>query len=68
VTAPFFLVDSLAPEAGGVEGGTVVLEGPDGRHAVSVRRIAVGEHVLLGDGAGRVVEAVATAWWHRWSR
>ena len=38
-------------------GSTVVLEGAEGRHAVSVRRIAVGETVLLGDGAGRVVEA-----------
>lgn len=59
MTAPFFLLD---PGAGiGDVGSTVVLEGAEGRHAVSVRRIAVGETVLLGDGSGRVVEAEASA-------
>jgi 16S rRNA (uracil1498-N3)-methyltransferase len=32
--------------------GTVVLEGPEGRHAVSVRRLRPGEDVVLTDGAG----------------
>jgi 16S rRNA (uracil1498-N3)-methyltransferase len=58
VTAPFFLADSGVPRE---VGAVVVLEGAEGRHAVSVRRITVGEVVLVGDGAGVVVEAEATA-------
>jgi len=59
VTAPFFLLEhgTAMPEVG----GALVLDGPEGRHAVSVRRIGVGETVLLGDGAGTVVTAEATA-------
>jgi 16S rRNA (uracil1498-N3)-methyltransferase len=53
VTAPVFLADlgQLAdPVRSG--GGTVVLEGPEGRHAVSVRRLRPGEEIVLTDGAG----------------
>lgn len=57
MTAPFFLLDGPV----GAPGSDVALDGPEGRHAVSVRRIAVGETVLLGDGAGRVATAVCTA-------
>ncbi|MDK1474350.1 16S rRNA (uracil(1498)-N(3))-methyltransferase [Streptomyces sp. 549] len=32
--------------------GTVVVDGPEGRHAVSVRRLRVGEPVVLTDGSG----------------
>ncbi|MBP3079936.1 16S rRNA methyltransferase [Streptomyces sp. 604F] len=46
MTAPVFLVDE-------VSAGTVVLDGPEGRHAVSVRRLNPGEPVVLTDGAGR---------------
>jgi 16S rRNA (uracil1498-N3)-methyltransferase len=51
VTLPLFLV---APErlAGVRAGGSVVLDGPEGRHAATVRRIGVGESVLLSDGRG----------------
>ncbi|QGV80696.1 16S rRNA (uracil(1498)-N(3))-methyltransferase [Streptomyces ficellus] len=45
MTAPVFLVDR-------VTGGTVTLDGPEGRHAVSVRRLRVGEDIVLTDGAG----------------
>ncbi|MEV0278233.1 16S rRNA (uracil(1498)-N(3))-methyltransferase [Streptomyces sp. NPDC050610] len=49
MTAPVFLADSLA----GAEAGSVVaLTGPEGRHAVSVRRLRVGEEVTLTDGEG----------------
>ncbi|GGR04512.1 16S rRNA (uracil(1498)-N(3))-methyltransferase [Streptomyces netropsis] len=51
MTAPVFLVeeDSLT----GVFPGTVFpLDGPEGRHAVSVRRLRVGEDIVLTDGAG----------------
>ncbi len=58
MTAPFFLAGSGVPRE---VGAVVVLEGAEGRHAVSVRRITVGEVVLVGDGAGVVVEAEATA-------
>jgi 16S rRNA (uracil1498-N3)-methyltransferase len=54
MTAPVFLADpaQLADAARRNGGGTVVLEGPEGRHAVSVRRLRTGEEVVLTDGAG----------------
>ncbi|UGY91371.1 16S rRNA (uracil(1498)-N(3))-methyltransferase [Streptomyces gobiensis] len=47
MTAPVFLAetDRLAV-------GTVLLDGPEGRHAVSVRRLRAGEEIVLTDGAG----------------
>ncbi|GFH34157.1 16S rRNA (uracil(1498)-N(3))-methyltransferase [Streptomyces pacificus] len=45
MTAPVFLV-------GEVRTGTVTLDGPEGRHAVSVRRLRVGEEIVLTDGRG----------------
>ena len=39
----------------------VVLDGPEGRHAATVRRLAVGERVDLTDGAGLVAECVVAA-------
>jgi 16S rRNA (uracil1498-N3)-methyltransferase len=47
MTAPVFLTD-----AGRLAVGTVLLDGPEGRHAVSVRRMRVGEEDVLTDGAG----------------
>ncbi|MFJ2557133.1 MULTISPECIES: 16S rRNA (uracil(1498)-N(3))-methyltransferase [unclassified Streptomyces] len=47
MTAPVFVV---AP--GALREGTVTLDGPEGRHAVSVRRLRVGEEIVLTDGAG----------------
>jgi 16S rRNA (uracil1498-N3)-methyltransferase len=55
MTAPVFLVGSLD----GVAPGTpVVLDGPEGRHAVSVRRLQPGEDIVLTDGLGRGVAGV----------
>lgn len=54
MTAPVFVVDHL--DAGG--GGRYVLDGPEGRHAVSVKRLRAGEDVVLTDGAGRWAECV----------
>ncbi|GAA3734113.1 16S rRNA (uracil(1498)-N(3))-methyltransferase [Streptomyces tremellae] len=48
MTAPVFVVDDGTP----LRPGTVVLAGPEGRHAVSVRRLRAGEQVVLTDGAG----------------
>ncbi|MDR6987192.1 16S rRNA (uracil1498-N3)-methyltransferase [Paenarthrobacter nitroguajacolicus] len=43
-------------------GGTFVLEGPEARHAVTVKRIAVGESVDIADGSGaRLTGTVAEA-------
>ena len=59
MTAPFFLV---APEAlNVVVGATVVVDGPEGRHAATVKRLGRGEPVLVGDGCGRVVEGRVSA-------
>ncbi|MFD3843236.1 16S rRNA (uracil(1498)-N(3))-methyltransferase [Streptomyces sp. NPDC058642] len=49
MTAPVFVVEHF--DAG--TGGRYVLEGPEGRHAVSVKRLQPGEEVVLTDGAGR---------------
>jgi len=60
VTLPLHL---LAPEAldGRAVGDTVLLDGPEGRHAATVRRTRVGEHLLLTDGAGLRVEGEVVA-------
>ena len=49
---------SLAATAAG---DIVVLEGPEGRHAVTVKRTQVGERLRVADGAGRVVTGVVEA-------
>src|SRR5690242_8231565 len=53
---PVFLSDpaALADDA-------VTLDGPEGRHAATVRRLVAGERVDLTDGAGLVAECVVTA-------
>jgi 16S rRNA (uracil1498-N3)-methyltransferase len=60
VTLPLFLV---APErlAGVRPGAGVLLDGPEGRHAATVRRIGVGESVLLSDGRGTRATASVVA-------
>ncbi|MFP3991279.1 16S rRNA (uracil(1498)-N(3))-methyltransferase [Streptomyces sp. E11-3] len=55
MTAPVFVVDEVP---GGPE---YVLEGPEGRHAVSVKRLRAGENVVLTDGRGRWTEGVVKA-------
>ncbi|WAZ21647.1 16S rRNA (uracil(1498)-N(3))-methyltransferase [Streptomyces cinnabarinus] len=57
MTAPVFVVERL--DAG--PGGQYVLDGPEGRHAVSVKRLRSGEEVVLTDGAGRWAECVVLA-------
>ena len=42
-------------------GDRAVLDGPEGRHAATVRRIRVGERVLLTDGRGSVADCTVTA-------
>jgi 16S rRNA (uracil1498-N3)-methyltransferase len=47
----FFVAPGVAASA--VVGARVLLDGPEGRHAATVRRIGVGERVDVVDGAGR---------------
>ncbi|MGI5352349.1 16S rRNA (uracil(1498)-N(3))-methyltransferase [Streptomyces sp. CA-250714] len=56
MSAPVFLADSAL-----LRPGTVVLDGPEGRHAVSVRRLRPGEEVVLTDGAGTGAYGSVTA-------
>lgn len=46
MTLPVFLVDALP------SGSEFVLDGPEGRHAATVRRLRVGEELVLSDGSG----------------
>jgi 16S rRNA (uracil1498-N3)-methyltransferase len=60
VTAPVFVVpesaiDDVRP------GATVRLDGPEGRHAATVRRLTAGEPLRLVDGVGRYAEAVVAS-------
>ena len=54
MTAPVFLVDALPV------GPSAVLDGAEGRHAATVRRIAVGESLSLTDGVGGLAECTVT--------
>ncbi|MEU8694807.1 16S rRNA (uracil(1498)-N(3))-methyltransferase [Streptomyces sp. NPDC048665] len=56
MTAPVFVVDRLD-----LAGPEFVLDGPEGRHAVSVKRLRSGEDVVLTDGRGRWAEGVVKA-------
>lgn len=60
MTARLFLVAAGALETAG-PGELVVLDGPEGRHAGTVVRLAAGDPVLVGDGAGRRVTAEVVA-------
>src|SRR5439155_24115056 len=40
------------------------LDGPEGRHAASVRRLAVGEELLVTDGTGMVASCVVAETGH----
>jgi 16S rRNA (uracil1498-N3)-methyltransferase len=51
-TAPLFLVDALP------SGDIAVLDGPEGRHAATVKRLRPGEGLVLGDGRGGLARAV----------
>jgi len=57
VTLPVF----LGPVTGVAVGDSVVVEGDEARHAVVVRRIRVGEQVVLTDGRGASATCAVTA-------
>ncbi|MET0702631.1 MAG: 16S rRNA (uracil(1498)-N(3))-methyltransferase [Mycobacterium sp.] len=52
-SGPLFYLDRLP-----AEGQLAVLDGDEGFHAASVRRIRVGEHISLGNGAGEMAHCV----------
>jgi 16S rRNA (uracil1498-N3)-methyltransferase len=54
-TPPLFFVDHLPREP------TLRLDGDEGRHAARVKRIAVGESVLIADGLGAVADCLVAA-------
>ena len=56
MTLPVF----LGPVTGAAVGDRVVVEGDEARHAVVVRRIRVGEEVLLVDGSGCAATCAVT--------
>jgi 16S rRNA (uracil1498-N3)-methyltransferase len=60
VTDPLFLSETLPLPLPDV-GDRVALAGPEARHAAVVRRIRIGEHVLISDGRGRGVRGRVTS-------
>ena len=56
MTAPVFLADGAD-----LSGDVIVLAGPEGRHAATVRRIRPGERADVTDGKGLLAECVVTA-------
>jgi 16S rRNA (uracil1498-N3)-methyltransferase len=55
MTPPLFLIDALP------DGSEVQLGGDEGRHAARVKRLGVGEDVLVSDGAGGLLACVVAA-------
>jgi 16S rRNA (uracil1498-N3)-methyltransferase len=55
MTPPLFLVDALP------DGPEVRLGGEEGRHAARVKRLGVGEAVLVSDGGGALLNCVVAA-------
>lgn len=53
---PVFHLDALP-----AVGAAAVLDGAEGRHAATVRRLRVGERVLLTDGCGAIADCTVTA-------
>src|ERR1700678_38248 len=53
---PVFLADRAE-----LQRDVVILSGPEGRHAATVRRLRPGERADVGDGAGLVAECVVAA-------
>lgn len=56
MAATLFYLDPLPPI-----GATAVLDGKEGHHAATVRRIGVGERLTLADGRGEIAETTVRA-------
>lgn len=59
MTDPVFLSELADPLP--AVGATVVLDGSEGRHAATVRRIGSGQRVIIADGAGRGIRGTVIA-------
>jgi len=57
MTLPVFLAEAVA---GASVGSSLLLDGDEGRHAATVKRIRVGEQVVLTDGAGTTAVCAVT--------
>ena len=57
MSLPVFLSDAVT---GATPGGSVLLDGDEGRHAATVMRLRVGERLVLTDGAGRSATCTIT--------
>jgi 16S rRNA (uracil1498-N3)-methyltransferase len=53
MSGPLFFIDTVPDE-----GMLALLDGDEGHHAAAVRRIRVGERLVLGDGAGELADCV----------
>jgi len=60
VTAPLFFADAARLRAANI-GDVVLLDGPEGRHAATVRRLTAGEKLDLSDAEGLLCSAVVAA-------
>ena len=60
MTLPLFVVGEGALD-GVLPGGGFVLDGDEGRHAATVRRIRVGERLDVADGNGRIARCLVAA-------
>jgi 16S rRNA (uracil1498-N3)-methyltransferase len=56
--AHFYLDERMADVA---VGDALTITGTEARHAVTVSRVSVGENLVVGDGAGRVVNGTVTS-------
>lgn len=60
MTAPLFYGNAQDVAQAKV-GDEVIVGGDEGRHAVTVKRLSAGEPVLVGDGAGRILEGLVAS-------
>ena len=60
MTYPLFLAEPGSLDAA-IVGSTQVLEGDEGRHAATVKRLRAGERLLVGDGTGRQLTGTVLA-------
>ncbi|MCU1417309.1 MAG: rRNA ((1498)-N(3))-methyltransferase [Schumannella sp.] len=58
--ASLYLVPEMS-EPDAAAGGIVRVTGDEARHAITVARIRVGEHISVGDGAGLIADGTVTS-------